>query len=70
MKYEEHIVLRCNADELAQIDAFAVAASTRWHRMTRSDALRALIRAGLALKERDGVEAVLAPEEPKKKKRR
>ncbi len=48
-----HVAVRLEADVIARIDALMEPLSTEWLRLSRSDALRAIIMRGLPLVEAD-----------------
>jgi len=47
MKRRTHTAIRLDPETAERIDALTPSLSTPWHKATRSDALRALIIAGL-----------------------
>jgi hypothetical protein len=62
----KHVAVRLDEPTLAQVDALIPALSTPWHKAKRSDVLRALIHAGLAVQARGGREW---PGKPRKARR-
>lgn len=48
-----HVAVRLDAETLARVDALIPGFSTEWREAKRSDVLRALIHAGLAVHERE-----------------
>jgi hypothetical protein len=60
----KHVAVRLDAETLARVDALLPSLSKPWRRSTRSDALRALILAGLDAEARRAA----APPKAKRKK--
>lgn len=57
MRYSEHINFKLADEVCERVDAFAAEASTPWHHVSRSEALRTLTSIGLNLIEPQKMEA-------------
>jgi hypothetical protein len=70
MSIKDHLSVRLKEEEIARVDAVKASLSSDWHPATRSDALRALILAGLEVYEQRKQNPADTPTDPRRPARR